>query len=458
MAALTEEQAYFPISELSAYQSKWTIRARVASKAPLRTFSRKGGGPEGKVFHVEVTDGPSGEIRASFFNDAATKFFDVLEVGKTYAFSRGTIKVANRQYNSCNHRYEITFERDAEILEGASSVESYEVQFNFVDLRSVQSKQLPCRVDLCGVVTQFRPLQTITAKDGRELIKRDITIADDTATSMEVTLWGDKGKRPDADFQGMPVVGLKAILIKEFNGGRGGSTIENSSIVFKPEAPEAKRIQQWWSDGGADTKLTSLRGFGGDGGAGRNAPQCTVAEMRQRAERVGDQAEFYTFTGRLAVVQTRKQGEQVPLHYLACAEPKEGNGLPCNRRVDPSGFCAACNRCGRTHVRLTARCRFSDFGDSAWLTTFHEAAVSVLGMTGDELSNLEVSHGRERLDAALSQRYFSEPLEVMVRAKLDMYQGEARANVTCVGATPVHRGNRGRKMLAEIREMLAMAA
>jgi replication factor A1 len=62
------EQSYLPIGELSAYQTKWVIKARVTNKAPMRTWSKNGN--EGKVFHVELLDAEGGEIRASFFNQA----------------------------------------------------------------------------------------------------------------------------------------------------------------------------------------------------------------------------------------------------------------------------------------------------------------------------------------------------------------------------------------------------
>merc|ERR1711879_293724 len=127
------------------------------------------------------------------------------------------------------------------------------------------------------------------------------------------------------------------------NGGRNGGTIESTTVVLRPEVPEAQRVQRWWAEGGSSQNLTSLRGAGGFGGAAKNAVHCSVGELRQKAERVGDQMEVYSFTSRLAQVQTRKQGEQLPLHYIACAEPKEGSSLLCNRRVDSSGFCAACN-------------------------------------------------------------------------------------------------------------------
>merc|ERR1719243_332613 len=121
----------------------------------------------------------------------------------------------------------------------------------------------------------------------------------------------------------------------------------------------------------------------------------------------------------------RKQGETQPLVYMGCQEPKEGNGLPCNRRLDSSGFCASCNRAGKAAPRLNVRCRFADYGDSCWLTTFHEPAQKVLGLTGERCRELEEgAGGREALEAAVRNQFFGELLQVTVRAKLDTYNGE----------------------------------
>merc|ERR1711903_34843 len=93
---------------------------------------------------------------------------------------------------------------------------------------------------------------------------------------------------------------------------------------------------------------------------------------------------------RLALVQTQKQGQPQPLHYMACQEIKEGtNNLSCNKRVDAQGFCASCNRAGKVAPRLTVRCRFVDFEDQAWLTSFHEAATKILGVSAQEVRALE---------------------------------------------------------------------
>merc|ERR1719487_1337266 len=81
---------------------------------------------------------------------------------------------------------------------------------------------------------------------------------------------------------------------------------------------------------------------------------------------------------------------------MACQEPKEGNGLPCNKRVDSGGFCGACGRAGKAAPRFNLRCKFADYGDSAWLTTFHEGACQVLDMKAEDAQAMEAG---ERLGA-----------------------------------------------------------
>jgi replication factor A1 len=447
---------FFPISELSTYHSKWTIRARVTSKAQIRTF-RNG---DGKVFSVELLDAEGGEIRASFFNDAVTKFHDKLQKGKCYTFSGGSVRVANRQFNQCSHRYELSFDKACQIEEVGEVTQIQTNVFKVTDLRAVQSKTLPCSTDLCGVIVSFQPKHSFTSKAGQELVKREITVADDTATSMVVTLWGDRAKQEDSAFAGNPLVVLKGVWIKEWNGGRSGSLQQESGdLVFDSQLPEAQRVRQWWSEGGSskEIKALSVTGAGGRGPSGAAVED--LGDLRRQSEQVlGDQAKVFSVFARLSQVQMRKQGEPQPLTYMACVEPKEGNGLPCNRRVDESGFCAACNRAGKAAPRLMLRCKFSDFADSPWLTTFHEAAAKVVGLSAEQVKALEDGEGREAAEAAVRKAYLQEPVQLIVRAKLDSYNGEVRTNVTCIDARPVSLGERGRAMLGEISEMVAVKA
>ena len=151
----------------------------------------------------------------------------------------------------------------------------------------------------------------------------------------------------------------------------------------------------------------------------------------------------------------------MPLTYLACAEPLEGSGRPCNRRVDESGFCASCKRVGKAGPRLYARCRFIDFADQAWLTSFDEEEQHVVGMTAGEVHKLErdaASQGdvsRGQLEAAARKQYFARPVELTMRAtKFVGREGQVRSDAAVIGARPVQRGEHGRRMLKEVYDML----
>lgn len=66
-----------PIVSLSPYQNKWTIKARVTNKTPIREWNNARG--SGKLFSIDLLD-ESGEIRATMFNAECDRFHDMIEV------------------------------------------------------------------------------------------------------------------------------------------------------------------------------------------------------------------------------------------------------------------------------------------------------------------------------------------------------------------------------------------
>merc|ERR1712187_735983 len=120
-----------------------------------------------------------------------------------------------------------------------------------MNLRAMQARQVPCTLDLCGIVASFKPSLSFTSKDGKELVKREIIVADDTASSISVTLWGERASQADQKSENNPVVALKGVSVKEFNGGRSGSLLQGGALVFDPVGPDAERVRQWWSQGGS---------------------------------------------------------------------------------------------------------------------------------------------------------------------------------------------------------------
>ena len=88
LLVLKMQGAIFPIREISTYNGRnWTIRGRVTMESAIRSFTNDRG--NGKVFSVDLLDKDGGEIKGSFFNQSVDKFFDQIESGKIYTFSKG---------------------------------------------------------------------------------------------------------------------------------------------------------------------------------------------------------------------------------------------------------------------------------------------------------------------------------------------------------------------------------
>lgn len=440
----------FPISEISPYHQQWTIKARATSKGPTRTFNGRNGA--GKVFSVDLLDAEGGEVRCNFFNEAVDKYDKVLETGKVYRLTGGSVKIANKQYNSTNNRYELNFDRGAVVQKVDDDAGIGSIRFNFCDLRALQNKTLPCNVDLCGVVKEFKESASITSKAGAELVKRDLLICDDTGFSMTLTLWGDEARRKDSEFEGSPVIAVKGTKVSDFNE-RSASTLNSSHVkINPPDLKEAQRLREWWTKGGSSAELQALSQQRAIGGARANVQELDLAEVRAKAEAVGQQPEFYSTVARLRLVQTQKQGEKVPLYYHACTEKREGsNGLLCNKRCDENGFCPLHQKTVTTAVRLITRCQFTDHSDSLWLGTFDNGAQAVLGKTGSEIEAMDKAG--EKLQSFLQTKYYAAPFKLTLRSKMEQYNGEYRSSTQCVDARPLSLAEHGKQLLGEIATM-----
>lgn len=75
------------------------------------------------------------QIQATMFNEAARKFYDRFQVGKVYYISKGTLKLANKQFKTVPNDYEMTLNENS-VVEEATNEPTFipETKFNFVPI------------------------------------------------------------------------------------------------------------------------------------------------------------------------------------------------------------------------------------------------------------------------------------------------------------------------------------
>jgi len=419
--------ALFPIREISSYNRKWKIKARCTSKSDLRSYMRNG--QQGNVFSADLLDHEGGEIRCSFFGDAANKFFDILEKGKVYTFANGSVKVANKKYNSLNHNYEIAFaEATAEIVQQDDDSSIEQMNWNIQSIRSLMNKEPPFNTDLCGTIHKYEPVSTIrTKKDNNEVSKRVISIADSSGSSIDVTLWADLANMDDKYFEGAPSVALKSVGIREW-GQRSGSLSVKTNFVSDPSNVDVKKQSEWWKTSGGVAELTNLTQVQAGGlGAGKT-PWVTLAEMKMQGQDQlflsGSDAKYFNCFARLATLKvTDREGKQQMPFYEAC--PK------CNRKLDANHTCIEHGTVDPS-PRYMFTAAFADLSDHMWLTCFHETGQLIFGTSADKTKLDIESMAPEKYSNWMKNHQLEGLYKVVVKVKPDEYQGERRPKYSVV--------------------------
>jgi replication factor A1 len=102
----------YPIGDISPYQNKWTIKARVVNKSEVKTWHNSKS--EGKLFNVTLLD-ETGEIRATAFGQEVDTFYEVLQEQHVYYISKCRVTIAKKQFSNVKNDYELMIGRDTVI-------------------------------------------------------------------------------------------------------------------------------------------------------------------------------------------------------------------------------------------------------------------------------------------------------------------------------------------------------
>lgn len=428
-----------PISALNPYVTKWTVRARVTNKSKVRTWSNSKG--EGKLFSFEIVD-ESGEIRITAFNNEVDKFFSLVEQGKVYYISKATMKVANKQFNTLKHEYEMTLHAHSSIVLCDDSDGVPGVHCDFVPISELEQREKDMIIDVIGVCKSSEDVSRITTKNSREVSKRALHLMDMSGKVVTATLWGEEAEKFDGS--GHPIVAIKGARLSDF-GGRSLSALFSSTILVNPDIPEAFKLRAWFDQEGhtADSQsLTEARPMG----SGARMNWKTLSDVK--TEHMGHREKADYFSCVATVVYIRKEN----CLYRACPSST------CNKKVlDQHNGLYRCEKCDRDYpnfqYRLLLSANLADFGDNQWVTCFQETAEVLLGHSAERLGQLRETD-EEAFELVFQKANFTTHI-FKNRVKLETYNDEIRVKVTVLEILPMDHLEYSRRLITNIHKMSA---
>lgn len=427
-----------PIASLNPYQSKWTIRSRVTNKSGIRTWSNSRG--DGKLFSMEMVD-ETGEIRVTGFNQEVDKFFSLIEVGKVYYVSRGTLKIANKQYTSVKNDYEMTLNGESTVIPCDDSCDVPMVQCEFVSIGDLESRDKDAVIDVIGVCKSVEEVTRITTRTNREVSKRTLSLMDMSGKMVTVTLWGEEAEKFEGS--GQPIVAIKGAKLSDY-GGRSLSASFNSTLMINPDIPEAYKLRGWYDKEGHAMDGQSLTEVKGSGGGLTNWK--TLSDVKTEHLGHGDKADYYTCIA--TIVYLRKEN----CLYQAC--PSQD----CNKKViDQQNGMFRCEKCDKEFpnfkYRLILSANIADYADNQWVTCFQESAEAILGQNAAYLGQLKDSN-EGAFDEVFQQANFN-TFVFRSRVKLETYNDESRIKATVMDVKPVDHKDYSKRLIMNIRKLAA---
>ncbi|KAK9198750.1 hypothetical protein WN944_013936 [Citrus x changshan-huyou] len=454
-ARLAMTRRVHPLVSLNPYQGNWTIKVRVTSKGNMRTYKNARG--EGCVFNVELTDEDGTQIQATMFNEAARKFYDRFQLGKVYYISRGTLRVANKQFKTVQNDYEMNLNENSEVEEAVNETAFIpQTKFNFVPIdelgRYVNGTEL---VDIIGVVQNVSPTMSIRRKSNNEMVpKRDITVADETKRTVTVSLWNELATNVGQELldnaDKSPIVAIKSLKVGDFQG-ISLSTLGRSTVLVNPDLPEAKKLKSWYESEGKGTSMASIgSGLGSlakSGARSMYSDRVSLTHITSNPSLGDEKPVFFSIKAYISLIKPDQA-----MWYRACKT--------CNKKVtDALGSGYWCEGCQKNDEECSLRyimvARVCDGSGEAWISIFNEEAERIIGCSADELNELKSQLGDDNSYQMKLKEVTWVPHLLRVSVAQQEYNNEKRQRVTVRAVAPVDFAAESKFLLEEISKKVS---
>lgn len=439
-----------PIAALNPYQGRWAIKARVTAKSDLRRYNNARG--DGKVFSFDLLDSDGEEIRVTCFNAVVDRFYDVIEVGKVYMISKGSLKPAQKNFNHLKNEWEIFLDSNSSVdLCPDEDVSIPRQQFSFRPISEIESAENNLILDIIGVVISVNPSVPIMRKNGMETQRRNINLKDMSGRSIELTLWGEFCNREGQELQELfdsghfPVLAVKVAKVNDFSGKSVG-TISSTQLFINPDIPEAHSLNEWFHRGGKDCAAQSISRDVMPLG-GKNEIRKIISQIKDEGLGRSEKPDWVTVKATISFIKTDN------FCYTAC--PLMIGDRQCNKKVTKSGNSRwVCDRCNQEFeecdYRYLLQAQIQDHSGLIWVTAFQESGEEILGCSAKELYALKFEEQDDDMFAEAVRSKIFVPFLFKLKIKEESYGEEQRVKITVVRADRLDYAAESRYLLDTI--------
>ena len=406
----------YPIESLSPYAHKWTIRARCTNKSDMKEWHNAKGA--GKLFSVNLLD-DTGEIRATAFTEVADKLYPVFEEGVVYYISAPCrVTLAKKQFSNLPNDYELQFERDTEVEKAEDQDNKPQIRFNFTKIGELDSVEKDSTIDTVGILKEVAEVTTITSKNtNKDFSKRELTLADDTQTSVRLTIWGKTAESFNVPLES--ILAFKGVKVSDF-GGRSLSLLSSGSMIVDPDIDEAHRMRGWFDAVGHNATFSTHQNMAPSAGGSKNETKI-ISQIMEEESYLQDTPTYLSL--RASVVYVKN----TTVAYPACST--QG----CSKKVieeNPGAWW--CEKCQKSYpeplYRYVLSVNVADHTGTIWLSCFDDAGQVIVGMSANDAMKMKFDdeeNGTQNFLTAM-QEATCRTFTFRVRGKMETYQDQPK--------------------------------
>lgn len=408
----------YPIESISMFIQKWTIRARCTFKGDMKTWHNARG--EGKLFSVNLLD-ESDEIRATAFNEVAEKLYPIFEVGTVYYISAPCrVQQAKKQFSGLSHEFELQFDQNTLVEKAEDQDNKPQIRYNFTKIGDLNSVEKDTTIDTIGVLKEVGQVDKITSsKTNKDFHKRELLLADDSQTSVKLTVWGQQAQSFEAPVES--ILAFKGVKVSDF-GGRSLSLLSSGTMTVDPDIDEAHKLRGWFNGVGHNATFATHQNM--SSGAGGNSKNETklISDILADESYLQDTPTYINMTASVVYVKSST------FAYPACSTPN------CNKKVFEQDMNEwRCEKCAMTFpepkYRYVLTINVADHTGTLYLSCFDESAQLIVGMDANSLMKLrqaDEENETKEVDLALRQA-LGQTFNFTLRAKMETYNNEPKS-------------------------------